>query len=106
MEYLELLRPHLRYVLLWVVGGAAIGAIIGHLRQATGRGLLLGAILGPIGWVAVGVGAGARRDCPSCSRSIPLRASTCRHCGVDVARYAARSDRSHLKHSSRSGRPW
>jgi hypothetical protein len=38
----------------WLGGGAAIGLAIGWWRNRLGSGLLLGMLLGPIGWFIVG----------------------------------------------------
>ena len=105
-DILEAIRPHLAIALTWVVVGGIGGAIVGWIKNRVLRGVVLGATLGPVGWIIVGVLEGNFRDCPACSRPIRVQALTCRHCGASVARVEARSARSSLKGTETAKRPW
>lgn len=105
-ELIEAVRPYLPLALTWVVAGALGGAAIGWIKNRLWRGVLLGATLGPIGWLVVGLLEGAFRECPACSRPIRVQARVCPHCHASVVRVEGRSPRSSLKGSSSSQRPW
>lgn len=67
---------------LSVLGSVAIGIRINRAAE----GLVLGALLGPIGLLITGVALGKRyrRRCPDCFGGIPDKAKKCRHCGSAV----------------------
>ena len=90
----------------WVVGGALVGAAVGWWRNRLLQGTFAGALLGPIGWWAVGRLPGRFRECPACSRPIRTQLRTCPHCGADVLRTEHRSPRSSLKGTDSSRGPW
>jgi len=85
------------WMLLWLtLACAAIGGLIGWRKGAFWKGVVLGAALGPIGWVISLIAKGPLQDCPNCSRGNVSDAKTCRHCGIDLRRATvstARADR-------------
>lgn len=93
----------------WAIGitivCAVVGMLIGWARGRWLAGLLWGAALGPIGWAVVLLSKSGLVECPDCGRGNVPRAKACRHCGVNLALAAARSERSSLKRIDR-GRGW
>jgi hypothetical protein len=91
----------------------AVGALIGHRRGRRTEGLILGLLLGPLGWLWVAVAPSRKpapvptatpapsphtgptrprvatgiptRPCPACAKEIPQAAVKCRHCGARIA---------------------
>jgi hypothetical protein len=91
----------------WLAAWAAVG-FVGGVAVAWRRnrwllGPALGMLFGPLGWWWVSRLPARLRECPACSRPISTSASTCRHCGADVNRVAARSKRAALKSADRGG---
>ena len=65
---------------------AGVGALIGKYKQAVVRDTVLGAALGPIGWVVslcLPKGKPTPR-CPQCRREITAQDAHCRHCGAKL----------------------
>ncbi|HEU4663713.1 MAG TPA: hypothetical protein VFS55_06765 [Dokdonella sp.] len=87
------------------LGCAVVGLVIGWVRGRWLAGLLWGAALGPIGWVVVLLSKSGLVECPECGKGNVPRAKACRHCGVNLAAAAARSQRSTLKRIDR-GSGW
>jgi hypothetical protein len=77
-------------LLLWLVVGGLVGAFIGERKGRTGQGAVLGAILGPIGWLVVGLGPDYKqptketKKCPFCAELVKREAKVCKHCGRDL----------------------
>jgi hypothetical protein len=74
------------WAIAFTVIGAAVGAVIGKRKNAVKRDLILGAALGPIGWIislALPV-AKAKPTCPACQREVDLGDAHCRHCGTKL----------------------
>jgi uncharacterized membrane protein YeaQ/YmgE (transglycosylase-associated protein family) len=90
----------------WLMVGALIGAMVGWWRNRLLQGTFAGAVLGPVGWWAVGRLPGRFRECPACSRAIRSQLRTCPHCGANVLRVDHRSARSSLKGKESSRSPW
>lgn len=72
-----------------ILGGIAIsgviGGLLGHaLKDRPNAGVLLGLLLGPIGWLAVFALKDNLRKCPSCLGRVENDATTCRHCRADL----------------------
>ena len=74
----------------WAIGftivGALVGWWIGKRRNAVKRDTLLGAALGPLGWIVsllLPKGAAAAK-CPQCAGIVDARDAHCRHCGADL----------------------
>jgi hypothetical protein len=75
------------WAIAFTVVGAVVGVWIGRRKNAVGRDALLGAALGPIGWIislclpAVKTPPPA---CPACKRAVDARDAHCRHCGAKL----------------------
>jgi len=72
-------------IVLTVVCGA-IGAMIGKRKNAVVRDMVLGAALGPIGWIislCLPV-AKPKPHCPRCKREVAAGDAHCRHCGAKL----------------------
>ena len=95
----------LSWALAWAVTGALIGTAVGFARDRLLRGLVLGALLGPIGWYLVARSRSAQVECPGCSRLISARALVCPQCGTNVRDANGRSSRSTLRRTGHQG-PW
>ncbi|MGA9333286.1 MAG: hypothetical protein WBV39_03315 [Rudaea sp.] len=63
---------------------AAIGAWIGKRRNSVVRDAILGAALGPIGWIISLCLAPTKpgRMCPACKRQVDVQDQHCRQCGT------------------------
>jgi hypothetical protein len=75
---------------MWAVGltvvGAVVGALIGRRKNTVLRDALLGATLGPIGWIiSVFLPAPKPRPvCPACARAVDASDAHCRNCGTKL----------------------
>jgi len=76
---------------LWAIAltiiGAAVGAWIGKRKHALARDTILGAALGPIGWI-ISLAlpqAKPKPACPACKREVDADDVHCRHCGAKLA---------------------
>lgn len=77
---------------LWIWGlvltflCALVGAWIGKYKNAVVRDAVLGAALGPIGWI-VSLLLPKRtvsKNCPACAKPVEARDAHCRHCGAKL----------------------
>lgn len=75
----------------------AVGALIGWLKGRTTAGIIWAAVLGPIGWIIVGLGKSKLPQCIECSKRNYPGAKICRHCGVNLEQSAKRTARSRMK---------
>lgn len=79
----------LGYLLVWsvlaVVGSLIALAVNGRILA----GAVLGALLGPIGWLIVLFLQDIRAKCPKCRGIVPLDAELCRHCGASLTSSSA-----------------
>jgi hypothetical protein len=73
---------------LWTIAltvvGAAVGALIGRYKNAVVRDAILGAALGPIGWI-ISLCLPTPKPpptCPACARTVAAGDRHCRHCGA------------------------
>jgi hypothetical protein len=85
------------YALAWLAAGALGGLVIGVAKRRVAYAVVLGAVLGPLGWVIAALSAGRCRACPACAAQIPLNAKFCPKCGVSIAKAEQRSARSALR---------
>jgi|SRR5581483_4161378 len=63
----------------WLIIGGVVGGLIGASRNNAGGGLILGALLGPIGWIIV-LFIDNRSHCQECLVVIPEGGSLCGQC--------------------------
>jgi zinc-ribbon domain len=75
-------------LLIWLVG-RLVGAFVGERNGRLGQGAVLGILLGPIGWLVVGLGpdygqAKETKKCPFCAELVKPEAKVCKHCGRDL----------------------
>jgi hypothetical protein len=68
----------------WLVVNPTVGYLIGKRKNNADGGLVLGLLLGPIGWLIAAVYTGNLRKCPFCSEDIKPDAKVCRYCGREV----------------------
>lgn len=75
----------MEFLILWGLFGL-IGAAIGGAggRNSAGLGCILGALLGPIGWLVSYMMDGDRKKCPFCRSLIDKHARVCARCGRDI----------------------
>jgi hypothetical protein len=78
-------------LLLWSFFWAIIGAGFGVIQGRVGGGIILGAVLGPIGIFILMCldskkvsDAKNTKKCPHCAERIQRRAKICKHCGSSV----------------------
>jgi hypothetical protein len=68
-------------LILGIFLSGVVGGIIGQYKGRLGQGVVLGMLLGPIGWLCVLCGKDMRRTCAFCAESIKDQAKFCPHCG-------------------------
>ena len=77
--------PHLWFwAIVFTVVGAIVGFYIGKRKKAVTRDTILGAALGPIGWIislCLPVPR-ARPSCPQCKQAVDAGDAHCRRCGA------------------------
>lgn len=74
------------WTIAFTLVGAVVGAWIGKRKNAVARDAILGATLGPIGWIislCLPV-AKPKPACPSCQREVDAADAHCRHCGAKL----------------------
>lgn len=74
------------WALAFTVACAAVGALIGKYKNTIVRDAVLGAVLGPIGWVIslCTPVAKPKPACPACKRVVDAGDAHCRHCGAKL----------------------
>ncbi|MDR3387075.1 MAG: hypothetical protein P4L92_08500 [Rudaea sp.] len=75
------------WAIVFTIVCAAVGALIGKYKNAVVRDTILGATLGPIGWIVslcMPV-VKPRPVCPACKRAVDAGDRHCRHCGTALA---------------------
>jgi hypothetical protein len=72
------------WLVFWAIVGSIVGYLIGKRKNDASGGLVLGLLLGPIGWLITAVSTGNLRKCPFCSEDIKPDAKVCRYCGREV----------------------
>ena len=68
-------------LLLWACIGGGVGYVIGEPKGRPVGGFILGILIGPIGWLLVGLGPSYGPKCPMCKGQVPKDALKCMHCG-------------------------
>ncbi len=74
------------WAIVFTVGCAVVGALIGKYKKAVVRDAILGAAFGPIGWIislCMPV-AKPKPVCPACKRMVEAGDKHCRHCGAKI----------------------
>ena len=78
---------------LWIwsivitIACALVGALIGKYKNAVVRDTILGAALGPIGWI-ISLLLPAQKPkpiCPACHKVLEIGDVHCRHCGAKLS---------------------
>jgi hypothetical protein len=69
------------YILSWPINGL-IGFFIGRRRGLAQEAALLGAFLGPLGWLPFSFVRDRRKKCPSCGTLAQSSATHCKKCFV------------------------
>jgi hypothetical protein len=76
------------WAIVFTVVCAAVGALIGKYKNAVMRDAVLGAALGPIGWV-ISLLLPVHKPkpaCPQCRKPVDAGDAHCRHCGAKLRR--------------------
>jgi hypothetical protein len=71
-------------VVLWCALSAIGGLIALVVNGRVLAGLVLGLLLGPIGWLLVFFLSDLRQRCPSCKGVVASDATACMHCGASL----------------------
>lgn len=74
------------WAIVFTIVGVLVGAWIGKRKNAVARDALLGAALGPIGWI-ISLLLPARKAparCPVCAKHVDAGDAHCRHCGAKL----------------------
>ena len=74
------------WAIAFTVVGAVVGYAIGKRKQTVTRDVLLGAALGPIGWVISLLlpAPKPKPQCPACKGKTDAGDAHCRHCGAKL----------------------
>jgi len=72
------------WAIAFTVVGAVVGALIGRRKKTVMRDAILGAALGPIGWILSLLLPAPRPAprCPACHTAVAAGDRHCRHCGA------------------------
>ena len=101
-----LLDPTLwAWMTAFTVVSIAGGALIGRVKGRMTAGIIWAAVLGPIGWIIVGLGRSNLQACPECAKPNQPDAIVCRQCGANLKRSMQRTARSRLKAGDSSAPP-
>ena len=73
-------------IILWAVIGGIVGSMIGGRKNRYGDGLVLGVLLGPVGWLIAALMDDHRPRCPSCRSVVDPLAVVCAHCRRQLVR--------------------
>lgn len=76
--------PELIVITLWTLLMGGIGAAIGARKARSGFGFVLGALLGPLGWLVTFVMPSNHPKCPACKGDVFTGATKCKNCGSDL----------------------
>ena len=63
---------------------AVIGGLIGSRNGNTLAGVILGFLLGPIGWLITLLWSDPRPKCPECGGVVVKGAAKCKNCGSTI----------------------
>ena len=74
------------WAIAFTVVCAAVGALIGKYKNAVIRDAILGAALGPIGWIIslCTPVSKPKPQCRACKRPVDASDAHCRHCGAKL----------------------
>ncbi|WP_082750952.1 zinc ribbon domain-containing protein [Blastomonas sp. CCH1-A6] len=89
-------------IIVWLLCGIASANIASNKGRSSGKGFILGFVLGPLGVLIAftlasnakgieqkAVSEGTGRKCPYCAELVKLEAIKCRHCGSDISAQSA-----------------
>ncbi len=96
-QVLEILRAYAPGIGIYLLVASVVGLLLG-LRKGQGlRGAVVGAILGPIGWLLTTRWTVKGKSCAECGGINPGSPRLCRHCGINLRVAAQRSERSRIR---------
>jgi hypothetical protein len=74
------------WAIVFTIVCAGVGAVIGKYKNAIVRDAILGAALGPIGWIISLLLPAQKRKpaCPRCHKLVDAGDRHCRHCGAQM----------------------
>lgn len=73
-------------IIIWVIVGGLVGYLCGQSKGRESEGLMLGAVLGPIGWLVMLCAQDKRQRCIECGGVVVVGARKCLHCGSTIER--------------------
>ena len=71
-------------IFFWIIICPLVGGLIGHTHNNASGGILMGLLLGSVGWLIVAL-LDDREPCPECKGRVPDGAKRCPHCGAVFA---------------------
>ena len=72
------------FCFLALVVNPVVGYFIGKSKGRATGGVLLGFLVGPLGWLLVAVGPDRRPKCPLCKGAVEAGATKCKNCGGNL----------------------
>lgn len=72
------------WVPIWIILSILVGVAIGKKKGRIVAGCIWGLLLGPFGWLLVGLGPNHTPKCPLCDGYVSKNAIKCKNCGSDL----------------------
>ncbi|MEP6485070.1 MAG: zinc ribbon domain-containing protein [Rudaea sp.] len=79
------------WTIVFTVVGAVVGAMIGKRKNTMARDAMLGAALGPIGWIISLYLPAPKKPtvCPACKKIVDPKDAHCKYCGAKIPKISA-----------------